>query len=266
MKKEACKGVRQPTSSGSLKRQKIEPVPERLDWEIKDDAWNDEDSDDEVISDEEDSEAIDDIKKDFGLWLKKLAKLKDNPNQLKKGRGIGPKYNLQQGGAIHIPEIPSLEKIGPIPVQPIPEATAEEEEKAALENLIAYEKKELLNLLKEFAAVIDEEDGSKLIELGSRLDDFFVSDKDYETRNDRETLPKVHRQLDGLIRSNIPRTELIRAKILANDLDKKRRILGELYSGLKSGHFDEAVNRLWQERNISSEVDENLRKLEDPKF
>ena len=29
--KEACKGVRQPTSSGSLKRQKIEPVPERLE-------------------------------------------------------------------------------------------------------------------------------------------------------------------------------------------------------------------------------------------
>ena len=93
------------------------------------------------------------------------------------------------------------------------EDSDEELEKAALENLIAYEKKELLNLLKEFAAVIDEEDESKLIELGSFLDDFFIRDKDYETRRDRETLPKVHRQLDGLIRSKIPRTELIRAKM-----------------------------------------------------
>ena len=244
--------------NSTLKRQKIEPIPDRLDWEIKDDSY-DEDSDDEVTSDEEDSEAIlDDIKKDFGLWLNKLAKLKDNPNRLKKGKGIGPKYNLQRGGAIHIPEIPRR-------VEKIPEATPEEEddaeEIAALENLIGYEKKELLNLLKEFAAVIDEEDESKLIELERVLNNFFISDKDDK---DWETLPKVHRQLDGLIRSKIPRIELIRAKILTNDLDKKRRIL-QMFSRIKDrANFDEVAKRLWQEGMISGEVDEKLQKLEDP--
>ena len=77
-----------PFSRGSLKRQNI--VPEFLDWEMRDDDSNDENLDDQVTSDEENSEVnINDIKKDFGLWLKKLEKLTDSPHRW-KGNGIRP--------------------------------------------------------------------------------------------------------------------------------------------------------------------------------
>ena len=252
--KEVCKGVRQSTSSGSLKRQKT--VPELLDWEIKDDDSN---LGDQVTSDEENSEVnMDDIKKDFGLWLKKLERLIDNPNRW-KGSGIGPKY---RGGTIP-------EKIGAIPVRPpeVEEDSGEAEEKAALENLIAYDKKKLLNLLKEFAAVIDEEDASKLVELGSLLDDFFVSEsKPIGWGKSEKYKPKVYTQLDQLINSKIPRTKLEEAKIYVNDLDKKRHILQEMFRGIENGRVGEIGKRLCQEGMISLEMYDKLRKLENPNF
>ena len=70
--------------------------------------------------------------------------------------------------------------------------------------------------------------------------------------------------MDRLNRSKIPRTELIRAKILASDLEKKRYILGELFRGLKSGCFDAVVNWLAQKGDIS--FDDKLRELENPNF
>ena len=43
-------------------------------------------------------------------------------------------------------------------------------------------------------------------------------------------------------------------------------MIGHLFSGLKSGHYDSALNWLARERNISNELEEKLRKLEDPNF
>ena len=146
------------------------------------------------------------------------------------------------------------------------DATSEE---GSLKQLIAFEKTELLEILKEFVNVVDEEDKYKLIGLERLLNNFFISE--YETPGFleplEETFPKVHAQLDNLTYTKIPRYELSRAKILVNNLDKKRRILQDFFRGIKNNRdVCETAKRLVQERMISSEVFDKLRKLEKPNF
>ena len=128
---------------------------------------------------------------------------------------------------------------------------------------------ELLKILKEFANVVDEEDESKLIDLERLLSKFFISEYERsEVLGPRmETFPKVHAQLNKLTNSKIPKWELSRAKILVNNLDKKRRILQAFFRGFKNNRdVSETAKRLVQERMISSEVFDKLRKLEKPNF
>ena len=146
------------------------------------------------------------------------------------------------------------------------DVTSEED---SLKNLVAFEKNELLEILKEFVNVVDEEDKYKLIGLERLLNNFFISE--YETPGFleplEETFPKVHAQLDNLTYTKIPRYELTRAKILVNNLDKKRRILQDFFRGFKNNRdVCETAKRLVQERMISSEVFDKLRKLEKPNF
>ena len=134
---------------------------------------------------------------------------------------------------------------------------------AALQRLIAYEKMELLKLLEEFAEDADEEDKSKLIELAKLLNDFFIS----ETKNSGvfsprlDTLSIVHRKLDSLISaSKISRSELMKAKILANNLDKKRYIFKKIQRGIKNGQIDNTLNRLQLEM-ISSNMFDKIKRV-----
>ena len=144
----------------------------------------------------------------------------------------------------------------------------ESSSEAALQRLIAYEKMELLKLIEEFAEDADEEDESKLIELEKLLNDFFIS----ETKNSGlftpkwDTLSKVHRQLNSLINSSkISKSELMKAKILANNLDKKRYIFQEIQRGIKNGQIDTTLNRL-QLRMISSNMFDKIKELDEMNF
>ena len=286
------------SSSDSSKRPKIESTHERLDWG-KDETGSDHEGSDDQVSNgdandsdsEKDLPNIDDIKKDFGLWLKKLGELKDNA---KEGKGIGPKY---RGGAI--PSIPSgslIDELISIPerldwqtndeidsdnvvtsdddLKSSNDSTRKDERKndvtsedGSLENVIAFEKKELLKILKEFANVVDEEDESKLIDLERLLSKFFISDYERsEVLGPRmETFPKVHAQLNKLTNSKIPKWELSRAKILVNNLDRKRRTLQDIFRGIKNDRdVGETAKILCQERMIPFDVFDKLRKLEKP--
>lgn len=153
----------------------------------------------------------------------------------------------------------------PIPAR-LDKVTSDSSE-AALQSLIAHEKMELLKLLEEFVEVVDKEDENKLIELEKLLDDFFISKtKNSGLRGPKwETLPKVHGQLDSLINSKIPRTELIKAKILAENLDKKQHIFQEIQQGIKNGQVDDTLNRL-QYQVMGSNMLDKIKKLDEMNF
>ena len=149
----------------------------------------------------------------------------------------------------------------PIPVHKV---TSDE---SALQSLIAREKMELLKLLEEFVEVVDKEDESKLIELEKLLNDFFISKIKYseEIGPKWETLPKVHSQLDGLKYSKIPRSELEKAKMLVNNLDKKRHIFQEIQQGIKNGQVDDTLNRL-RYQMIGSNMFDKIKELDEMNF
>ena len=65
-----------------------------------------------------------------------------------------------------------------------------ENEESIIENVIHDDKKDLSNLVEEFAGVVEEDDVSKLIDLEELLNNFLISQHDgYDTRS--ETSPKV---------------------------------------------------------------------------
>ena len=150
--------------------------------------------------------------------------------------------------------------------EPIPahKVTSDED---ALQSLIAREKMELLKLLEEFVEVVDKEDESKLIELEKLLNDFFINKIKYseEIGPKWETLPKVHSQLDGLKYSKIPRSELEKAKMLVNNLDKKRHIFQEIQQGIKNGQVDDTLNRL-RYQMIGSNMFDKIKELDEMNF
>ena len=140
--------------------------------------------------------------------------------------------------------------------EPIPARLTSDSNESALQSLIAREKMELLKLLEEFVEVVDKEDENKLIELERLFE---------EIGPKWETLPKVHSQLDRLKDSKIPRTELIKAKILAENLDKKQHIFQEIQQGIKNGQVDNTLNRL-QYQVMGSNMWDKIRKLDEMNF
>ena len=153
----------------------------------------------------------------------------------------------------------------PIPAR-LDKVTSDSSE-AALQSLIAREKMELLKLLEEFVEVVDKEDENKLIELEKLLNDFFISKIKYseEIGPKWETLPKVHSQLDGLKYSKLPRSELMKAKMLVNNLDKKRHIFQEIQQGIKNGQVDDTLNRL-RYQMIGSNMFDKIKELDEMNF
>ena len=123
----------------------------------------------------------------------------------------------------------------------------EDEKEKISQNVIHRDKQQLLNLLEEFASVVEEEDVNKLVELEKLVNGFLIMDG-YEMS---ETLPKIHNKLDQLVNSRtIPRYELAKMKILVNNISKKRYIIRELF---KNDNIDKAWKSLWGYGLISFE-------------
>ena len=135
-----------------------------------------------------------------------------------------------------------------------------ENEESIIQNVVHGDKKELSNLLEEFAGVVEEDDVSKLMDLEELLNNFLISQHDgYDRRS--ETSPKVHNKLEQLSRS-IPLYKLSKAKMLVTNINNKRYIIRKLFNGIKDGQVDKVLIRLLQQGMISSTMFDKFRSLD----
>ena len=136
------------------------------------------------------------------------------------------------------------------------EVTPEDEEDL-FQNFIQMDIEELLHLFDEFPD--DDEYRSEIENLENLCNEFYSQ---YD--GNEQILQKIDVKLDQLKQSSIPRTELIRVKILINKIEEKRYIFREMYNGMKYTDINRRWKTLAQQGFITSEMYHDLNQLNKP--
>jgi len=221
--------------------------------------------DEDEKSDDSDSEEYTEDRINVKFLPKTVKELKERFNKLLREYDLESKYEHRNELVFLLDELLRREgidrdeykklnnEIVSIAEKEEEEEEEEEEEddleKITVETIIQHDKKEVKELLKDFGENLDEEFTDTLLKI-EELVDVFVEGSFID---DESVLDKIIHEVNKLDESKLPKSKLLRFRILLKDIERNRFRVKEILNRFKDGSDDSHTLSMLQREELLSE-------------